>query len=63
LQSSGKVKNVAEHNSAPKRGLEQVLTLQYSPAIAKNNQNTTEVYIRNNSPWSNMNPNLCGQDT
>jgi len=30
-----KSQNVAEHNSAPRRGHEQVWTFQYSPAILK----------------------------
>jgi len=34
--------NVAEHNNAPKRGHEQVWTLQYSPATVKKQVTTQQ---------------------
>jgi hypothetical protein len=55
--------DVAEHNSAPRRGHEQVWALQYSPAIVKKSHKITEVCIRNNNPWTNKNSNVCGQNT
>jgi hypothetical protein len=58
-----KSQNVTEHNSAPRRGHERVWPFQYSLAIVKKSYNTAEVYIRNNSPWTNMNSNVCEQNT